>query len=321
MGSTDTKDPSGTGDTGDARLESMVWLPGGRFRMGSDMHYPEEAPAHDVKVSGFWIDRTPVTNRDFARFVAATGHVTLAEVPPRAEDYPGALPEMLVAASMVFTPPPGPVSLRDWSQWWAWVPGAQWRHPTGPASSIEGLEDHPVVHVAYEDALAYARWAGKDLPTEAEWEYAGWGGTSGREFAWGDTLVPEGRYMANTFQGRFPHANSAADGWERTSPVGSFPANGFGLFDMIGNVWEWTKDWYGAAHAAEDCCAENPKGATLEGSFDPAQPAIRIPRKVLKGGSHLCAEDYCRRYRPAARHAQTVDTSMSHIGFRCVVRP
>jgi formylglycine-generating enzyme required for sulfatase activity len=304
----------------DSRLEGMVRLPGGRFRMGSDDHYPEEAPAHDVLVSGFWIDATPVTNRAFAAFVEATGHVTLAEVPPRAEDYPGAIPEMLVAASMVFSPPAGPVSLRDWSQWWAWVPGAQWRHPTGPGSSIDRLLDHPVVHVAYEDALAFARWAGKDLPTEAEWEYAGWGGASGREFAWGDELVPDGRYMANTFQGRFPHANSCADGWERTSPVGSFPPNGFGLSDMIGNVWEWTKDWYGAAHAREGCCAEDPKGASIEGSYDPAQPAIRIPRKVLKGGSHLCAVDYCRRYRPAARHAQTVDTSMSHIGFRCVVR-
>ena len=304
----------------DTRLKGMIRLPGGPFRMGSDSHYPEEAPAHDVTVSGFWIDATPVTNRDFAAFVAATGHVTLAEVPPRAEDYPGALPEMLVAASMVFTPPPGPVSLRDWSQWWAWVPGAQWRHPTGPGSGIEGLMDHPVVHVAYEDALAYAQWAGKDLPTEAEWEYAGWGGGPPREYAWGDELVPAGRFMANTFQGVFPHANSCEDGWERTSPVGSFPANGFGLFDMIGNVWEWTQDWYAAGHEATDCCAENPRGASIEGSYDPAQPAIRIPRKVLKGGSHLCAVDYCRRYRPAARHAQTVDTSMSHIGFRCVVR-
>jgi formylglycine-generating enzyme required for sulfatase activity len=257
--------------------------------------------------------------------VAATGHVTLAEQKPDPADYPGALPEMLVAASLVFTPPPGPVRLDDWSQWWAWVAGADWRRPTGPDSSIDGLEDHPVVHVAAVDAEAYAAWAGKDLPTEAEWEYAGWGGRAGAEFAWGDELELGGKHMANVFQGEFPHRNSAADGYVRTSPVGAFPPNGFGLSDMIGNVWEWTADWYARGHVvppkAGCCVPQNPRGAAQEGSFDPGMPQIRIPRRVLKGGSHLCAPSYCRRYRPAARHAQAIDSSTSHIGFRCIRRP
>lgn len=306
--------------------DDMAWIPGGRFRMGSDRHYPEEAPAHEVEVSGFWMDRTPVTNRQFAAFVEATGYVTMAEVPPRAEDYPGADPAMLVAASLVFTPPPGPVSLDDWSQWWAWTPGASWKHPLGPASSLDGLMQHPVVHVCHHDAAAYAEWAGKSLPTEAEWEFAGWGGNAGREFAWGDELTPGGRHMANVFQGRFPYFNSLEDGFERTSPVGSFPANAFGLSDMIGNVWEWTQDWYAPRHEGQpqgkSCCVpSNPRGAAIDGSYDPEMPDIRIPRKVLKGGSHLCTPDYCRRYRPAARHAQMLDSSMSHLGFRCIRRP
>lgn len=310
----------------DTDREAMLWLPGGTFRMGSDSHYPEEAPAHDVAVSGFWIDRTPVTNRQFAEFVAATGHVTLAETPPRAEDYPGAQPEMLKAASLVFTPPPGPVRLDDWSQWWTWTFGACWKQPMGPGSSIEGLENHPVVHIACPDAEAYAAWAGKALPTEAEWEYAGWGGRSGHQFAWGDDLVPGGRHMANIFQGDFPWRNSAEDGFERTSPVGSFPPNGFGLSDMIGNVWEWTQDWYAPGHEAVDpakpcCIPTDPRGGAIAGSHDPHLPEIRIPRRVLKGGSHLCTPDYCRRYRPAARHAQTIDSSMGHLGFRCIRRP
>jgi formylglycine-generating enzyme required for sulfatase activity len=304
--------------------DGMIWLPGGRFRMGSDAHYTEEAPAHDVEVSGFWIDRTQVTNRQFAAFVAETGHVTLAEKLPDAADYPGALPEMLVAASLVFTPPPGPVRLDDWSQWWAWVAGADWRHPTGPDSSLDGLEDHPVVHVATADAEAYAAWAGKALPTEAEWEYAAWGGRTGDEFAWGAELEPGGKHMANVWQGPFPHGNSAADGYVRTSPVGAFPPNGFGLSDMIGNVWEWTADWYSDRHVvtpkASCCVPRNPRGAAAEGSLDPAMPQIHIPRRVLKGGSHLCAPSYCRRYRPAARHAQAIDSSTSHIGFRCIRR-
>jgi formylglycine-generating enzyme required for sulfatase activity len=304
--------------------EGMVWIEGGRFRMGSDVHYREEAPAHDVVVSGFWIDRTPVTNRQFADFVDATGYTTVAEVAPRAEDYPGALPEMLRPASLVFTPTAGPVRLDDWGQWWSWTFGADWRHPTGPESSLDGLMDHPVVHVALADVEAYAAWAGKALPTEAEWEYAAWGGTQTHEFAWGDELEPGGRHMANIWQGEFPHRNSAADGWVRTSPVGHYPPNGFGLSDMIGNVWEWTADWWSARHAgdpARPCCAPvNPRGGARESSQDPTQPDLPIPRRVLKGGSHLCAPSYCRRYRPAARHAQAIDSAASHIGFRCVRR-
>jgi formylglycine-generating enzyme required for sulfatase activity len=304
-------------------MPDLVPLPGGRFTMGSDAHYPEEAPAHPVEVGPFAIERTPVTNRAFAEFVAATGHVTLAEIPPRAEHYPGALPELLVAASLVFTPTAGPVDTRDWSQWWAWTPGACWRQPLGPGSSIEDFQDHPVVHVAHADAAAYADWAGLSLPTEAEWEYAARGGLDGAEYAWGAELTPDGRHMANIWQGRFPFENDEADGYTRTSPVGTYPANGFGLFDMIGNVWEWTADWWANTHPtpSKPCCVpKNPRGGAEAESRDPALPAIPIPRKVLKGGSHLCAPSYCRRYRPAARHAQTVDSSMSHLGFRCVKR-
>lgn len=307
-----------------AAQDGMVWIEGGRFRMGSDAHYREEAPAHDVVVSGFWIDATPVTNAQFGRFVAATGHVTVAEMAPRAEDYPGALPEMLRAASLVFTPTDAPVRLDDWSQWWQWTFGACWQHPLGPGRHLHALMDHPVVHVAAADVEAYCAWAAKALPTEAEWEYAAWGGASGQEYAWGDELEPGGRHMANVWQGEFPHRNALGDGWLRTSPVGSYPPNDFGLFDMIGNVWEWTADWYSGRHAAtpgKACCApENPRGGPREASIDPTQPEIPIPRRVLKGGSHLCAPSYCRRYRPAARHAQAIDSAASHIGFRCVRR-
>lgn len=302
----------------------MIRIPGGTFIMGSDRHYPEEAPAHRVTVDGLWMDAAPVTNRQFRAFVEATGYVTFAEIAPRAEDYPDALPHMLQPGSMVFRPPPGPVDLRDWSQWWEFCFGADWRHPYGPQSSIEDLDDHPVVHVCHQDAEAYAKWAGKDLPTEAEWEFAARGGLEDTEFAWGDELEPGGRQMANTWQGAFPHENLKLDGYERTSPVRTYPANGFGLYDLIGNVWEWTRDWYAPKHpndAPKPCCIpKNPRGPAAEHSFDPAQPNVRIPRKVLKGGSHLCAPNYCRRYRPAARHAQPIDTSMSHIGFRCVRR-
>jgi sulfatase modifying factor 1 len=302
----------------------MVWIPGGSFRMGSDHHYPEEAPAHRVSVDGLWIDRNPVTNGDFLRFVKATKYVTFAELKPDPKDYPGALPNMLRAGSLVFTPPRHAVDLADWSQWWNFKFGANWRRPYGPRSSIAGLNDHPVVHVAYRDAQAYACWAGKELPTEAEWEFAARGGLDEAEFAWGDEFAPDGRQMANTWQGPFPHQNLAKDGYERTSPVGAFPPNGYGLYDMIGNVWEWTADWYSPRHegeAAKACCMPwNPRGGREEASYDPRQPNIRIPRKVLKGGSHLCAPNYCRRYRPAARHAEPVDTSTSHVGFRCVIR-
>jgi formylglycine-generating enzyme len=302
----------------------MVFLAGGTFLMGSDRHYPEEAPAHRVSVDGFWIDRTPVTNRHFKEFVKATGHVTFAEIPPDPKDYPGALPEMLYAGSLVFSPPRRAVDLQDWSQWWRFLKGANWRHPYGRGSNVANLDDHPVVHVAYSDALAYANWAGKELPTEAEWEFAARGGLEGAEFAWGDEFAPEGRQMANTWQGAFPIQNLAIDGYERTSPVTAFPPNGYGLHDMIGNVWEWTNDWWSARHEADAkkacCIPENPRGGRENESYDPCQPNIRIGRKVLKGGSHLCAPNYCRRYRPAARHAEAVDTSTSHLGFRCVVR-
>jgi formylglycine-generating enzyme required for sulfatase activity len=302
----------------------MIPIPCGTFRMGSDRHYAEEAPAHRVSVAPFRIDRTPVTNRQFRKFVAATGYVTFAEIAPDPKDYPGALPHMLKPGSLVFHPPKHPVDLRDWSQWWSFTFGANWRRPDGRRSSIAGRDDHPVVHVAYRDALAYARWAGKDLPSEAEWEFAARGGLDGAEFAWGDEFTPEGRAMANTWQGAFPHENLKQDGYERTSPVTAFAPNGYGLYDMIGNVWEWTADWYAPGHEADapkSCCVPaDPRGAREETSYDPATPAIRIPRKVLKGGSHLCAPSYCRRYRPAARHPEPVDTSTSHVGFRCVVR-
>jgi formylglycine-generating enzyme len=308
-----------------SRRGEMVWMPGGTFCMGSDRHYPEEAPAHDVGVDGFWIDRTPITNHQFRNFVKATGYVTYAEIPPDPEHYPGALPHMLNAGSLVFNPPCGPVDMTDWSQWWTFMFGANWKRPYGSCSSIGGLDDHPVVHVAYCDAEAYAKWVGKELPTEAEWEFAARGGLDGSEFAWGDELTPGSRHMANTWQGAFPHQNLASDGYERTSPVRAFPPNGYGLYDMIGNVWEWTTDWYAPRHQADApkacCIPQNPRGGREDASYDPGQPAIRIPRKVLKGGSHLCAPNYCRRYRPAARHAEPVDTSTSHVGFRCVVHP
>lgn len=302
--------------------DGMVRVPGGTFTMGSDHHYPEEAPAHRVAVNAFWIDRDAVTNREFARFVAATGYVTLAEKPADPADYPGADPAMLAPASVVFVPPPGRVDLRNHFNWWQYIPGADWRHPRGPDTGLEGLDDHPVVHVAYEDALAYARWAGKDLPTEAEWEFAAKGGGDGTEFAWGDELVPDGRHMANTWQGEFPWESRAEDGFMWTAPVGSFDPNGYGLRDMIGNVWEWTSDWYqehGRIQQHACCTLQNPRGGEREASID-ARNATRIPRRVMKGGSHLCAPNYCRRYRPAARMAQPVDTSTCHVGFRCVVR-
>lgn len=302
--------------------EAMTWIPGGVFTMGSDHHYPEERPARRVSVDGFWIDPGPVTNRQFAQFVEATDYVTFAELPPDPNDYPGADPALLVASSMVFTPPRGPVDLRHPLQWWAFVQGANWRRPYGPGSDVDGLGDHPVVHVAWVDVLAYAAWAGVEIPTEAEWELAARGGLEDAEFAWGDTFLQDGRHRANTWQGVFPHQNTLDDGWARTSPVGAYPPNGHGLYDMIGNTWEWTADWWStpdAGDAAPRCCAaKNPRGGLEEASCE--TDGLGIPRKVLKGGSHLCAPSYCKRYRPAARHAQPIDTSASHVGFRCIVR-
>ena len=304
--------------------EGMVRLEGGAFTMGSEAFYPEERPSRRVKVDPYWIDATPVTNAEFARFVEATGYRSLAETPPDPKDYPGMAPEMGRAGSLVFQPTTGPVDLRDSGQWWDYRFGADWRHPLGPESSTDGLDDHPVVHVAWQDAEAYAAWAGKSLPTEAEWEYAARGGLEDADYAWGDELAPGGAMLANYWQGDFPHANTCEDGYVGTSPVRAFPPNGFGLYDMIGNVWEWTRDWYAPPRSAKPkggcCVADNPRGPRRDDSYDPTTPQIRIPRKVLKGGSHLCAESYCRRYRPAARHPQTIDTSTSHIGFRCVVR-
>ena len=309
-----------------AAMDGMVWIPGATFVMGSDRHYPEEGPAHKVTVDGFWIDACPVTNREFARFSRKTGYVTVAERPPDPADYPGARPSLLVPFSSVFVAPEHPVSLADPYRWWRLVRGADWRHPLGPGSSVRSLPDHPVVHVTWADALAYASWAGKQIPAEAEWELAARGGLDGAEFAWGEELSPEGRLMANTWHGDFPWQNTRKDGYERTSPVGVFPANGYGLYDMIGNVWEWTSDWY-AGHdlGTRGCCGGADHGprsemADRQNSIDPRDPA-RVPRKVMKGGSHLCSPNYCRRYRPAARMAEPVDTSTSHLGFRCIVRP
>jgi formylglycine-generating enzyme required for sulfatase activity len=287
----------------------MRFVPAGRFVMGSDEHYPEERPARPVSVDGFWIDESPVTNREFSVFAEDTGHVTLAERPPDPAQYPGILPEMIRAGSLVFTKPAGPVPLSHPLLWWRYCFDACWRRPLGPGSSLAGLEDHPVIHIALEDALAYAAWAGKCLPTEAEWEFAARGGLDGATYAWGDELEPGGRRLANYWEGEFPWRHSRPDGFERTTPVGHFPPNGYGLFDLIGNVWEWTSDNFDRAgpDSRTGCCA-------------PKADVAGTTRKVLKGGSHLCAPNYCRRYRPAARFPQPIDTSTSHVGFRCVAR-
>ena len=287
--------------------ENMAHIPGGTFLMGSDSHYPEEAPARLTTVGTFWIDRHTVTNREFRKFIDATGYVTN---PERAVDpalFPGAKPELLVPSSVVFRKPAGPVSLRDHFNWWSYVPGANWRHPRGPGSSLQGLWDHPVVQVTFEDAATYAHWANKELPTETEWEFAARGGLEAATYSWGDEYMPAGTPMANTWQGDFPWQNLLEDGYEWTAPVGSFPPNGYGLYDMTGNVWEWTVDWYSRnASATKPCCTANSEHSAKQ--------------KVMKGGSYLCAPNYCLRYRPAARMAQDVDSATCHLGFRCVVR-
>lgn len=307
----------------------MRLIPGGTFTMGSEHFYPEERPLRRVKLNSFWIDETPVTNRQFAKFVAATGYVTEAEIAPDPRNYPGMLPEHAQPGSLVFMKTAGPVPLDEFHRWWHFTLGASWRHPLGRDSDLDGLDlwDHPVVHIAWADASAYARWTGKDLPTEAEHEFAARGGLVDMDYAWGDELAPGGQMLANFWQGLFPFSNTRDDGWERTSPVRTYPANGYGLFDMIGNVWEWTKDWWSdrphvpAKQRGNSCCTiSNPRGARLNDSFDPGMPGVRIGRKVLKGGSHLCAVNYCQRFRPAARHPEMIDTATSHIGFRCVKR-
>jgi formylglycine-generating enzyme required for sulfatase activity len=299
----------------------MAWIPGGEFLMGSADFYPEEAPVHRVALDGFWIDEHPVTVAEFRRFVKATDHVTVAERAPDAADYPDADPELLVPGSLVFRPSSGPVDLRDFRNWWDWQPGACWRRPEGPDSNVGGRELHPVVHVAYPDALAYAQWAGKDLPTEAEWEYAARGGLEQNVYAWGDEFAPRDRMMANTWQGEFPWQNLMTDGFQLTSPIRRYPANGYGLYDVTGNVWEWTSDWFTPGHSGDpekSCCVpRNPRVQSDEHSYGHGEA---IPRRVIKGGSHLCAPNYCLRYRPAARQSEAIDTSTSHIGFRCVIR-
>jgi formylglycine-generating enzyme required for sulfatase activity len=286
--------------------------------MGCDRFYPEEAPVRHVAVDAFRMDRHPVTVGEFSRFVGDTGYVTVAERQPTAADYPDADPALLVPGSLVFRRCTGPVDLRDFRNWWEYVPGADWRHPEGPGSSIAGRRRHPVVHVAFDDATAYAAWADKSLPTEAEWERAARGGLDGALFAWGDEFAPRGRTMANTWRGEFPWQNLGANGYQATSPVGAFPPNGYGLYDVTGNVWEWTADFFSLpdrnAQPHGSCCApRNPR-------VGEPRTAEAVPRRVIKGGSHLCAPNYCLRYRPAARQGEAVDTSTTHIGFRCVVR-
>jgi sulfatase modifying factor 1 len=303
---------------------SMVWVSGGTFAMGSNNHYPEEAPVHNVALDGFWMDKHSVTNARFALFARKTNYVTVAERRPDPALFPDAPLENLVPGSLVFQMTDGPVDLTFINQWWNWTSGACWRHPEGPGSHIRKRGQHPVVHIAYEDAAAYAEWAGKVLPTEAEWEFAARGGIEGAEYVWGGDQFPKGKPVANTWQGEFPWQNLIEDGFEGTSPVGSFPRNGFGLYDMAGNVWEWTVDWWVEEHpsdADKPCCMPmNPQGGNIEQSYDPAGPQWKIPRKTVKGGSFLCAPNYCLRYRPAARRPQMTDTGTSHIGFRCISR-
>jgi formylglycine-generating enzyme len=298
--------------------DGMVWIPGGEFSMGSENPMMQDArPFHRVAVDGFWMDQTEVTNEEFAGFVKATGYVTVAERKPDAKSFPGAPPENLVPGSVVFTPPDRKVPLDDSYVWWRYVPGANWRHPNGPGSHLKGKERNPVVHISYEDAEAYAKWAGKRLPTEAEFEFAARGGLDRKRFVWGDEFKPGGKFQANTFQGHFPNQNTGEDGFITTSPVGAFPANGFGLFDMAGNVWEWTSDWYRPDYyrtlAATKQVARNPQGPA--DSLDPAEPGVA--KRVQKGGSFLCTDEYCARYMPGARGKGEPDTGTNHLGFRC----
>ena len=308
--------------------KNMVRVPGGEFLMGSDDFYPEERPAHAVAVDGFWMDEHPVTVAEFRRFIKDTGHVTVAEKALDPADYPDADPELLVPGSLVFRRTRGPVPWTTTRTGGTGSPAPSGATPTGPGSTLDGRDRHPVTHVAWDDVVAYAAWAGKELPTEAEWEFAARGGLEGKTYTWGDEFAPRGKMMANTWQGEFPWQNLMLDKHEGTSPVKSFPANGYGLYDMAGNVWEWTVDYYTPAHpdqVVHACCGPagprvNPRVESPDQSFNVGQPGGLFPRHVVKGGSHLCAPNYCLRYRPAARQAQTVETSMAHLGFRCIVR-
>jgi len=312
---------------GPAQTKQMIWIPGKTFMMGSDLaQYPEEGPPHSVTVDGFWIDKYTVTVDEYRQFVRETGYKTVAERSPDPAEYPDVDPAVLVPGSMVFQKATGPVPLNNIANWWSWVPGACWKHPEGPRSNVSKRGKHPVVHVAWEDVQAYATWAGKDLPTEAEWELAARGGLDGKMFPWGDDERPRNRIMTNHWQGEFPRVNLKQDGYEGTAPVGMFPPNGYGLHDVAGNVWEWTSDFFTSRHpdaVTHACCVPtNPRVVSPDGSYDLSDPgASHIPRRVIKGGSHLCAPNYCLRYRPAARQPQMVETGMAHIGFRCVVRP
>lgn len=300
----------------------MVWVPGGAFQRGSDNPRMRDArPTHQVAVDGFWMDQTAVTNEQFARFVEATGYVTVAERTPQAKDFPGAPPEKLVAGAVVFTPTDGPVPLDNHLRWWRYVQGASWRHPEGPQSNLQGRDKYPVVQVAWDDAVAYAKWAGKCLPTEAEFEFAARGGFDGKRYAWGDEFQPGGKHMANTWQGQFPYQNTAEDGFHGAAPVGSFPANGYGLYDMAGNVWEWCSDWYRHDYydqlAAKPQPVRNPQGPT--DSYDPSEPGTA--KRVMRGGSYLCTDQYCTAYEVGARGKGDPDSGTNHVGFRCVMTP
>jgi formylglycine-generating enzyme required for sulfatase activity len=297
----------------------MVWIPGATFVRGSDNPRMRDArPLHEVTVDGFWIDQTTVTNEQFARFVEATGYVTVAERTPSASDFPDAPAEKRVPGAVVFTPPAGPVSLDNHLNWWKYVKGANWKHPEGPNSDLKGRDKHPVVQVAWEDAVAYARWAGKRLPTEAEFELAARGGLEGRKYAWGDDLRPGDKWMANIWQGRFPYDNTVEDGYKATAPVGSFPANGYGLYDMAGNVWQWCSDWYRYDYYHELAAGKqpvvNPEGPDY--SYDPSEPGIA--KRVMRGGSYLCTDQYCTAYEVGARGRGAADSGTNHLGFRCV---
>lgn len=311
--------------------EGMVWIPGGEFSMGSDdsteqlcalPHVTRDAqPVHRVHVDGFWMDKTEVTNADFEKFVEATGYITIAEQVPTREEFPGAPPENLVAGSTVFTPVNDVESLENHYTWWRYQHGANWRHPEGPGSSIAGREHYPVVHVAYPDAAAYAAWAGKRLPTEAEWEFAARGGLAGAIYAWGDELKPEGTWVANLFQGTFPENDTGEDGFKGVAPVAQFPPNDYGLYDVAGNVWEWVSDWYRAdeyrTRGNGTNVVRNPKGPLQP--YDPAEPGVK--KRVHRGGSFLCTAQYCTRYMVGTRGRGDERTAANHLGFRCVVRP